>query len=154
METKKETGVVPGWHWVKDDGGRAAAGFTGKTGDCVCRAIAIATQMPYAQVYAGINQAAMRERPKYRQGRRSNARTGVFKDTTKRYMKELGWEWHPTMQIGQGCKTHLVAEELPKGRLVVQLSKHLCAVVDGVIHDEYDPSRGGTRCVYGYWTKE
>ena len=22
---------------------------------------------------------------------------------------------------------------------------------DGVVHDTYDPSRDGTRCVYGYW---
>jgi hypothetical protein len=26
-------------------------------------------------------------------------------------------------------------------------------VIDGVIHDTFDPSRGGTRCVYGYWIK-
>jgi hypothetical protein len=35
---------------------------------------------------------------------------------------------------------------------VVALSKHYAAVVDGVVHDLYDPSRDGTRCVYGYWT--
>lgn len=29
--------------FVYDDGGRSAAGFKGKTGDCVTRAIAIAT---------------------------------------------------------------------------------------------------------------
>src|SRR5262245_46562233 len=29
--------------FVYDDGGRAAAGFKGKAGDCVCRAIALAT---------------------------------------------------------------------------------------------------------------
>jgi hypothetical protein len=27
-------------------------------------------------------------------------------------------------------------------------------VIDGVIHDTHDCSRGGTRCVYGYWRKE
>jgi hypothetical protein len=26
-------------------------------------------------------------------------------------------------------------------------------VIDGVIHDLYDPSRDGTRCVYGYYQK-
>jgi hypothetical protein len=55
------------------------------------------------------------------------------------------------MFIGQGCKVHLRADELPKGRLVVALSKHIVAVIDGVIHDTDDPSRGGTRCVYGYF---
>jgi len=56
------------------------------------------------------------------------------------------------MRIGQGCTVHLRAEELPGGRLVVRVTRHLCAVVDGVIHDTHDPSRKGTRCVYGYWS--
>jgi hypothetical protein len=55
------------------------------------------------------------------------------------------------MQIGSGCTVHLSADELPSGRLVVSVSKHLTAVIDGVIHDTHDPSRRGTRCVYGYW---
>src|SRR5215469_13132423 len=44
--------------WVYDDGGRAAAGFKGKTGDCVTRAIAIALEKPYAEVYESINELA------------------------------------------------------------------------------------------------
>jgi hypothetical protein len=24
-------------------------------------------------------------------------------------------------------------------------------VIDGVLHDTHDCTRGGTRCVYGYW---
>ena len=34
-----------------DDGGRAAAGFKGKAGDCVVRSISIATGIKYAEVY-------------------------------------------------------------------------------------------------------
>jgi hypothetical protein len=96
------------------------------------------------------------ERPgaKRRRGRRSNANTGVFKATRDRYLKSIGWKWVPTMHIGQGCKVHLKASELPPGRLVVSVSKHLVAVIDGVIHDTYDPSRDGTRCVYGYYIKD
>ena len=55
------------------------------------------------------------------------------------------------MAIGQGCTVHLRADELPAGRLVVRLSRHVCAVVDGTVHDNHDPRRNGTRCVYGYW---
>jgi hypothetical protein len=136
--------------WKEDDGGRAAAGFRGVTGDCVTRAIAIATGRPYREIYDRLNELARRERPRGRT-RRSSARTGVHKRTYKRLLCELGWIWTPTMQIGQGCRVHLVADELPPGRLVVACSKHLVAVIDGVIHDTGDPSRGGTRCVYGYW---
>jgi hypothetical protein len=68
-------------------------------------------------------------------------------------METIGWEWTPTMAIGQGCTVHLRADELPAGRLVVSVSKHWVAVIDGVIHDTYDCSRDGTRCVYGYWER-
>ena len=137
--------------YMYDDGGRAAAGFKGRTGDCVTRAVAIATGLPYREVYDAINEEAKRERP--RLGRtRSSARTGVHKATTRRFLEQLGWQWHPTMGIGTGCQVHLQADELPSGRIIAKVSKHLVAVIDGVIHDTYDPSRDGTRCVYGYWT--
>lgn len=139
--------------FVVDDGGRAAAGFRGETSDCVTRAIAIATGLPYGMVYDAVNAAAVRERP--RQGRsRSRARTGVSKATTRRLMLSLAWVWTPTMAIGSGCRVHVRADELPAGRLVLQLSRHVAAVVDGVLHDTFDCSRDGTRCVYGYWSRD
>jgi hypothetical protein len=85
------------------------------------------------------------------------------------------------MQIGTGCRVHLDADELPKGVLIVAVSSHYTTMIDGVIHDTYDPRRApswmfepdrgqalklnqgrnhngvytrvGGRCVYGYWTK-
>lgn len=137
--------------FVNDDGGRAAAGFIGTTGDCVTRAIAIATQRPYQEIYDLINQFATHERTGKRKRGRSSARSGVYKGTTTKIMKHLGWVWVPTMTIGSGCKVHLRDGELPSGRLVVSVSKHWVAVIDGVIHDNHDPSRNGSRCVYGYW---
>ena len=47
--------------WVYDDGGRNAAGFRGKAGDCVARSIAIATRLPYRQVYALLKEQAGRK---------------------------------------------------------------------------------------------
>lgn len=151
--------------WVYDDGGRAEAGYKGTTRDCVCRAIAIATETPYKVVYDLINETARAERTGKRKKGKSSARTGVYPATIRKVMATLGWKWTPTMRVGQGCKVHLRAEELPSGRLVVSLSKHETAVIDGVIHDIYNPSdRGYTidgygndittdRCVYGYYTK-
>ena len=139
--------------WIYDDGGRAAAGYKGTARDCVCRAIAIASQQPYQRIYDALNELATTERQGKRKRGRSSARTGVYKRTIRRYLKALGWRWVATMQIGQGCTTHLEASELPAGRLIVAVSRHMVAVVDGVIHDTHDPSRGGTRCVYGYWMR-
>lgn len=140
-------------NWIYDDGGRATAGYKGAAGDCVCRAIAIASQQPYEKVYDALNECAATERLGKRKRRRSSARMGVRKGTSRRYLEALGWRWVATMQIGQGCTTHLKASELPAGRLIVAVSKHLVAVIDGVIHDTHDPSRGETRCVYGYWVE-
>lgn len=161
---------------IHNDGGRAAAGFKGSTGDCVTRAVAIASGRQYTEVYA----ALARGMGDQRKSKGATARNGVsvrrkwFKD----YMASLGFKWVPTMLIGSGCKVHLNADELPMGRLVVAVSKHYTAVIDGVIHDTYDPSERGTtvysagypdipkgarplgngqfayspeRCVYGYW---
>lgn len=141
---------MTGLPFVLDDGGRAAAGFRGDTRDCVTRAIAIATGLPYLEVYNAINERATRERP--RGGRsRSSARTGVHKTTSSKFLADLGWRWTATMQIGSGCTVHLRPGELPAGRLIVSVSRHFTTVVDGVVHDTHDPSRGGMRCVYGYW---
>jgi hypothetical protein len=133
------------------DGGRAAAGYRGKTGDCVVRSIAIATGLPYQHIYDMVNRASTRERTGTRKRGISNARTGVYKSTIHRVMKQLGWVWTPTMQIGSGCTVHLRPSQLPSGRLVISVSKHLTAMIDGVIYDTHDCSRRGRRCVYGYW---
>lgn len=140
-------------NWINNDGGRKAAGYIGLTGDCVTRAVAIATGKPYQEVYTEINAIAQTERASKRRRGKSNARTGVFKQTTRRYIESLGWKWTPTMFVGQGCKVHLKANELPGGRLIVAVSKHIVAIINGVIHDTHDCSRNETRCVYGYWQK-
>jgi len=134
-----------------NDGGRSAARYKGKTGDCTCRAIAIATKLPYAYVYMLLNEIAKEQRITKRRPKRGSARTGIYRTTIRQIMEMLGWKWTPTMQIGSGCKVHLRDGELPMGRLIVSASKRMVAVVDGVIQDTHDPSRGGTRCVYGDW---
>jgi hypothetical protein len=142
--------------WIKDDGGREAAGMSGRAGDCVCRAVAIAAELPYDKVWSYLAERNAGQRASCRSAkRRETADDGItvkrkwFKD----YMKSLGFRWVSTMGVGTGCHVHLRKDELPPGRLVCRLSRHVVAVIDGVIHDTYDPSRGGTRCVYGYWMK-
>lgn len=137
--------------WVYDDGGRSNAGFRGETGDCVTRAIAIATETNYLDVYRELTDLATITEPRTAIAKRSRARTGVKRRTYDAYLDQMNWQWTPTMQIGSGCRVHLRADELPAGRLIARLSGHVCAVIDGVVHDTYDPSRDGTRCVYGYW---
>jgi hypothetical protein len=138
--------------WMFDDGGRAAAGFKGETRDCVVRSAAIVTGRAYREVYELVSELAKSERVGQRKGRVSSPRLGVYRATTRRLMEALGLVWTPTMSVGSGCKVHLRADELPRGRLVVKCSRHVTAVIDGVVHDTEDPSREGNRCVYGLWT--
>ena len=143
-----------------NDGGRTAAGFKGGAGDCVVRSIAIATKLPYLQVYEDLRLAneTYAQLRNDRLARRLNAkgsspRNGNHRNVFHDYIIGLGFQWVPTMQVGAGCQVHLRANELPQGILIVKVSKHLTAVVNGVILDTHDPSRGGNRCVYGYYSK-
>lgn len=135
--------------YVYDDGGRSLSGFKGSASDCVTRSIAIATGKAYKEVYDDLNVLAKNEKKK----RISSSRNGVHRVTYQKYLESLGWEWVSTMKVGSGCTTHLTREELPSGRIIARLSKHLVAVVDGVIHDTFDSARDGRRCVYGYFHK-
>lgn len=134
------------------DGGRAAAGFKGLAGDCVTRAVAIASGISYQEVYDALSEGCRNQRiAKY-----SSARYGV--DTNrkwfKQYMDSIGFRWIPIMGIGTGCRIHLRDGELPPIPLVATVSGHYVAVINGVIRDNEDCSREGKRCVYGVWVKK
>lgn len=168
-------------NFIYNDGGRETAGFKGNAGDCVVRAVAIATEQPYQIVYNVLSNGVRTQRLTQRGSRKRSARDGVNTNRKwfRHYMAELGWRWTPTMHIGSGCKVHLHDGELPTGRLIVAVSRHLTTVIDGVVHDTHDPQREThtialdrgqelrpgewrnvngicsiqRRCVYGYWSK-
>lgn len=167
--------IVPGTeHWdgtrampyLFNDGGRSAAGYRGPARDCVARSIAIAANLPYAEVYVALAAGTGAQRASRGRRRAASARNGISTNRKwfKEYMRSLGFEWIPTMGVGTGCTVRLLEGELPRGRLVVSLSRHYTAVIDGVIHDTSDPTRAtchtiagvqslSHRCVYGYWIK-
>lgn len=147
--------------WIYNDGGRVDAGYKpAKARDCAVRAIAIATQKPYDEIWHDLyvvmkdvplmskQQARIASEKKYEPD------SGVFHQHLAHYLKSKSWKWVPTMSIGSGCKTHLKASELPAGRIICRVTRHFVAVVDGIIQDTHDCSRGGTRCVYGYYINE
>lgn len=123
-----------------NDGGRSLYFKAAGVGDCAVRATAIASGRDYKEIYDLFRKAC-----------KGSPRDGVDKKVIYKVMEQLGATWTPTMEIGNGCKVHLRPDELPQGRIVCNCSRHLVAVIDGVINDTYDSSRGGRRCVYGYW---
>lgn len=125
--------------WVYDDGGRDQAGYQFReAGDCVARAIAIATQIPYEIVVDMIDKG--------HHGRKGDSQSGAYQSVYGKILTALGWKRITT-------KAHLNSDEFPPGRLILEVSSHLVALIDGVIHDTYDPSEHGSRRVYAYWEK-
>ena len=140
-----------------NDGGRSAVGRRGVAGDCVTRAICIATGMDYMEVYKELFRRQKEIKAKAR-GRRKNGdaspSTGAWKEAYKPYLGSLGWKWVPLMEFGVGFTHHLNAKELPKGRIIVIVRRHVVAFLDGVVNDTWDCSYGGKKGVYGYFVKE
>jgi len=144
--------------WVKDDGGRSHSKLAHadrrkvSAGDCVTRAIAIAAEKKYDEVHEALTVRSVRHI--YSLPKRTMRGGGVCvfdpdhgcsQEAYGGYLKSLGWTRVPTKD------THLRADELPPGRLVVEVSRHLVAVIDGVIHDTFDCAKSGRRQVQGYW---
>lgn len=123
-----------------DDGGRSKY-FKGQVGDCGVRALAIASGNDYKETYNLVKKIVG-----------YSPRNGIQLKDFRFLDKKLGYKWVACMKIGSGCKVHLRDGEIPmKGSIICSVSRHYVAVIDGVIHDLYDCSREGNRCVYGYW---
>lgn len=126
-----------------DDGGRSLYGFVGMTGDCVTRSIAIATGLAYRDIYQAL---------KDRYG--SSPRKGVPRSIYGPYLSEKGWQMftvaNPTVSVEdfnfpEGSSIALIQDAY--GR-----KSHLCAVVDGVLYDTWDPrDDDNTYFVQNFW---
>lgn len=156
-----------------DDGGRKDAGWKGTGGDCVVRAVAIATGRPYQEVYdrcADGNHSGKKGQPflngKHYRNRTRGKRTALHGICTEEkwfqdYMKELGFEY----VVAPYGQAHVRSDSLPQqGSLILSLKRHYAAYVDGVLRDTWDCSTiarrgskhrkdGITRCVWGYWQR-
>jgi len=129
--------------FVWDDGGRAICGFVGLTGDCVPRAIAIATGAVYRDIYNTLGSQSAK-----------SPRHGVDTDTAAAYLRER--DWIRTI----GFEQPFEIEDLPMGVVIVHIAKangraqHFCTMVDHVIHDTWDPSDDDDYVVKSYWTSD
>ena len=144
---------IAGKHgYTYSDGGRLAAGRKGSAGDCAVRALSIVTGHDYAEVYKTVAELCRAEKPSKTRRGLSSPRTGIHAVTFHKLAEHYGLGWVGVMKIGRGVTVHVDPDELPAaGRMVLRLSRHYSAYIDGVVHDDHDPRRGGTRAVYGYW---
>ena len=145
-------------NWIYDDGGYSESGFRAKHGNGVIIAIAIVTGAGYRKIYDDISTRQYRFVRNTRSKRIEEkggaiSEVGVWPQVTKAYLQEIEWEWTPTMSVGSGCVMHMSYEELPdEPVMLLSISRSLAAIQHGNVHAPWDPSRDGTRCVYGVWT--
>ena len=70
-----------------NDGGRAEAGYKATTGDCVTRAVAIAAELPYKEVYDRLAEGNAKQRIT----KRSNKRKAGVKTASKGISVRRKW---------------------------------------------------------------
>ena len=128
-----------------DDGGRAAAGYRGKTGDCVVRAIAICAGEDYRAVYvtmaghmkrngyaASGNAYATRERSRKAPRRRGQLTARRVQDSV---LEAFGFR---KARLPVGERPTYTEAHRRYGDCIVGTTKHLAAVVDGALRDTFD----------------
>ncbi|MDA8841471.1 hypothetical protein N9N38_01885 [Candidatus Pelagibacter bacterium] len=75
-----------------------AAGYKGKTGDCVVRSIAIVSGLPYQKIYNDLYKANEEFRASLRtklakslKRKNDSPRSGTHRIVVKKYLEKLGW---------------------------------------------------------------
>ena len=122
-----------------NDGGRSIYFGKRQTGDCVVRAIAIATNKHYRDVWHDLLKISKR--------------TGFMPNNRETYetylIKHLGWYKHKCLRQANG-KKYLVKQVYHKQAIILTRG-HLTAMVDGVVNDLFDC---GDSYHNRYFTKE
>ena len=124
------------WH----DGGRAACGYVGTTGDCVTRSIAIATGDVYRDVYKSLSGMADQ-----------TARHGISDPVLNQFLAGRGWRSAEAGEVG--------IERLPKGVVLVEFESvgrkrigHMSCVIDHTVYDTWNPFEDPEHRIVRYWT--
>ena len=116
--------------FVYDDGGRADAGYRGKTGDCVIRATAIATGLEYEKLY---KKFARLNKKRYGI---ATGRQGVAKKDYEPVLESLGFVKR-SRQKGSKWETFTQAYQY-YGDCIIVFPHHMAAIVDGNLRDTED----------------
>lgn len=161
--------------FVKTDGGRAKAGFRGTCGDCGTRALAIAGEHEYGEVYQQIASSKQWRLggSGYYRNRGTSPREGVDQCDMEAAMKTLDkrgvWKrfefatlahhLRPKTSLANAWTSEFLVNrwDIPSvGTMIVNVPRHYFAVIDGVAYDSWDsqsdPTQRGPRRRYrGDW---
>lgn len=123
--------------FIIDDGGRAASGRHGDSGDCVVRAIALAGRMDYDFVYKALADASAAITNPLRNSKpgRRTARDGNAPSIVGPVLQSWGWTDH---SVPRGAHVGVLGELPDVSAMVVGVSGHWLAIVEGVVRDTWD----------------
>ena len=78
-------------------------------------------------------------------------RNGMYASVYSKMLKDLGWEYVEY----EGQDVLLADAVIPTDKTIIcRLSGHLVAVINGVLHDTWNSSKGKrAKRLLGYWTK-
>jgi len=151
-----------------NDGGRSNY-FKGDAGDCVVRAIAIATDTDYKVIYDTLYQAnkdyldkkntklskQMKSRTREKGG---SPRNGNYKKIYQDYLLNNGWRYVSLRKFGS--KERVKLDELTHlGTILVNINRHMMCMKNGTIHDTWDSrfsyweERKAIRTANGYYER-
>lgn len=109
-----------------------------KVGDCVKRAIALATDTPYMEIQRELNKyKKVSGQEKFNSNK--NWEPFVVKVVKGQKISFPAKTGERRMYIEEFCKTY------PEGRYIIRMAGHLTCVVDGCCYDTWDCTE---KCVY------
>jgi|TARA_B100000315_G_C14198554_1_gene416577 hypothetical protein len=128
--------------FIKSDGGLALSGFKvrKRMGNCVPRALAIAFNRPYKEVWDELFELGKS--------------IGEFPNTDRcysKYLKQHGWKKQKAQRTKGGRLKKLKYFHCLGLTALVHVRRHLVCVKDGKIIDDWNPGRYRAGI---YWTKE
>ena len=117
-----------------NEGGRGEH-YKGLVGDCVTRAITIATELPYDVVYNALFDIAKNYKGNSKLAKRirqrPSPRNGCYNEVSGEFLKALNIkEVRSKLKINNPM--------FYEGRYIVYVRRHYIAIIDGVVHDTWD----------------
>ena len=136
-----------GLNFIYSDGGRSNY-FKGEAGDCVVRAISIATEIDYKVIYdklfdlnkdyiAKKNTKLSKQMKSRTREKGGSPRSGNYKKIYHDYLLNNNWRWVSLRKFGSKERTKL--DELTnKGNIIVAVNRHLMCMKNGTVYDTWD----------------
>lgn len=122
---------------IFDDGGRLESRRPRQDNDCTVKALAIAALIPYDYAYDLL---------------KANGRKSHRGFALPRWLDEQTWcdrLSFPAVKGERRMNPATFCQTFTSGRYICRVAKHVFAVIDGVVHDEFE--NRPDRCIYLAW---